>query len=149
MNAAGSSTLARPKITSIGKSRKTGPRCGVSAAASAVRTSPGMASALVTVDACRVIGVNSGTWSNSWSEPAPQRHCGARPPSTTTGEALKCALVTPETPLVTPGPAVSTARPGLPVSLATPSAANTAVCSCRVSTIGMPVRYAASYSGNT
>ena len=38
------------------------------------------------------------------------------------------------TAFVTPGPAVTTANPGVLVSLAVASAANTAVCSCRTST---------------
>ncbi len=48
---------------------------------------------------------------------------------------MKYAEVTAETELVTPGPAVTTASPGRRVSLAVPSAANVAVCSCRTSTI--------------
>ena len=40
-------------------------------------------------------------------------------------------------PFVTPGPAVSTANPGVLVSRAVASAANTAVCSCRTSMIGI------------
>ncbi len=63
----------------------------------------------------------------------PQRNEGARPPMTSSGEPLTWAVVTALTPLVTPGPAVSTARPGVRVSLAVASAANTAVCSCRTS----------------
>ena len=53
------------------------------------------------------------------------------------GEPLKCAVVTALTPLVTPGPAVSTAKPGVRVSRAVASAAKTAVCSCRTSRIGI------------
>jgi hypothetical protein len=41
------------------------------------------------------------------------------------------------TAFVTPGPAVSTARPGERVSLPTASAANAAVGSCRTSMIGI------------
>ncbi len=92
-----------------------------------------MAPVSVTVAACLVMGASTGTWSNSWSEPAPQRACGARPPSTTRGDPLNIAVVTAEMPLVTPGPAVSTATPGRRVSLATPSAAKVAVCSWRTS----------------
>ena len=40
-----------------------------------------------------MIDATTGTWSNSCSEPAPQRACGARPPSTTNGEPLKWAVV--------------------------------------------------------
>ena len=42
--------------------------------------------------------------------PSPQRNCGAWPPRTTTGEPLKCAVATPDTPLVPLGPAVRTGR---------------------------------------
>ena len=94
-------------------------------------------------------GATSGTWSISCRLPAPQRIAGARPPITMIGEPLKWALVRPEMPLVTPGPAVSTASPGRRWSLATASAANTADCSCRTSWIGKPDLCAASYSGNT
>ena len=45
------------------------------------------------------------------------------------------------------GPAVSTARPGVRVSLAHASAANVADCSCRVSMMRTPCFTAASYSG--
>ena len=81
----------------------------------------------------------------------PQRLAGARPPTTTRGEPLNWAWVTALTPLVTPGPAVSTARPGTRVSLPSASAANTAVCSCRTSSsrIGGSAFTAPSYIGNT
>ena len=81
----------------------------------------------------------------------PHRPVGARPPSTSTGDPLKWAVVMALTPLVTPGPAVSTASPGRRRSLAVPSAANTAVCSCRTSTSrsGGSALTAPSYSGNT
>ncbi len=53
--------------------------------------------------------------------------------------------------LVTPGPAVTTARPGTRVSLAVASAANTAVCSWRTSISGSggSALTAPSYSGKT
>src|SRR5215469_16985845 len=67
------------------------------------------------------------------------------------GEPLKCAVVMALTAFVTPGPAVTTANPGLRVSRAVASAANTAVCSCRTSTsrIGGSALTAPSYSGKT
>ena len=137
--------------TSIGRSTNTGPRCGVSAVAAASWTTAGMSSTAVTVRASLVTGASRGTWSSSCSEPEPQRACGARPPSTTTAEPLKCACVMAEMPLVTPGPAVSTASPGRRVSRAWPSAAKAAVCSCRTSTmrVGGSRLTAASYSGKT
>ena len=117
------------KSRSIGKSRNTGARWGVRPAATAATTSEPIASVLFTVVDTLVIGASTGTWSNSCSEPAPQRPSGARPPSTTSGEPRNQAPVTALTPLVTPGPAVSTATPGRRVSLAIPSAAKVAVAS--------------------
>ena len=113
----GSSASAGPK-TSSGKSRNTGPRCGVTAARAASCTCLAASSALNTVPADLVIEATMGTWSSSCSDPAPHRRCGARPPSTTRGVPLKWADVIAEIPFVTPGPAVSTARPGVRVSLA-------------------------------
>ncbi len=49
------------------------------------------------------------------------------------------ALATPVTASVSPGPAVTTATPGWPVTRAQPSAACPAVCSWRVSTTRMPL----------
>lgn len=94
-------------------------------------------SASLAVNDSLVIGPSSGGWSISCSAPLPQRDWGARPPMTTTGEPLKWAVAMPLTPLVMPGPAVSTASPGLLVSLAVASAANTALCSWRTSRMRM------------
>ncbi len=89
----------------------------MASAAASWTTSPAF-DASVTVAACLVTEATIGTWSSSCSEPAPHRPCGARPPRTTTGEPLNHAVVMAETPLVMPGPAVSTASPGDRVSLA-------------------------------
>ena len=61
-----------------------------------------------------VIGSSSGGWSISCRAPQPQRERGARPPMTTTGEPLKCAVATPLTPLVMPGPGGQHGQPGCP-----------------------------------
>ena len=81
----------------------------------------------------------------------PHRFCGARPPTTTIGDPANCAWATALSPLVTPGPAVSTASPGVRVSLPVASAANAAVCSCRTSSnrTGDAALTAPSYSGKT
>lgn len=50
------------------------------------------------------------------------------------GTELNQALVRPLSAFVTPGPAVTAAKPGVRVSLAVPSAAKTAVASWRTST---------------
>ena len=96
-------------------------------------------------------GATIGGWSSSWRLPLPQRFCGARPPTTTIGEPANWAWAMALTPLVTPGPAVRTARPGTRVSLPVASAANAAVCSWRTSSsrIGGSALTAPSYIGNT
>ena len=104
--------------TSSGKSRNTGPRCGSAAMATASWTIAPAFAPSVTVADHFVIDCRIGTWSSSCREPAPHRRCGARPPSTTSGDPLNHAEVTAETPLVMPGPAVSAATPGRRVSLA-------------------------------
>ena len=63
----------------------------------------------------------------------PHRPAGDRPPSTTIGEPLNHALVMALTVLVTPGPAVTTANPGVRVNLPVASAAKAAVASWRTS----------------
>ena len=85
-----------------------------------------------------VTGRTNGTWSISCSEPCPQRHAGARPPSTSIGERFCIAEVIALMPLVTPGPAVSAHTPGSRVTFAQPSAANAAEDSWRTSTMSMP-----------
>ncbi len=92
----------------------------------------------LTVSADLTNDSTTGMWSNSCSEPEPQRISGARPPRTQTGEPLAWAPAIALTPFVTPGPAVSAATPTPRVALAKPSAANAAVCSWRTSTISMP-----------
>ncbi len=87
------------------------------------------------VRASLVIEATIGGWSSSWRLPLPQRFCGARPPTTTIGDPANCACAIALMPLVTPGPAVSTASPGTRVSLPVASAAKAAVCSWRTSRI--------------
>ena len=127
--------------TSSGKSRNTGPRCGVSAVRdSVVHDAPAMSPVACTVAADFVIGASDRHVVELLQRAgAPARACGARPPSTTSGEPLNGAVVTALTPFVTPGPAVSTATPGRRVSLAIASAANVAVCSWRTSTRRTPL----------
>jgi hypothetical protein len=100
-------------------------RAAVNASSTEAATSPTWS----TVRASLVTVSSSGGWSNSCRLPLPHFSAGARPPITTSGDPLNCAWVIALTPLVTPGPAVSTASPGVRVSLPSASAANTAVCS--------------------
>ncbi len=109
------------------------PEGAPTAALSASSISPPTASADCAVAANRVSGATNGTWSISCSDPCPQRSAGARPPSTTSGDWFCCAAAIALIPFVTPGPAVRAATPGTLVTFDQPSAANAAVCSCRVS----------------
>ncbi len=78
----------------------------------------GISPVALTVSADLVTGAVNGRWSISWRLPEPQRISGARPPSTTSGERLNFAPAIALIPLVTPGPAVSAAIPGLRVAFA-------------------------------
>ena len=139
------------KNSSIGTSTNVGPRCDEPASVNASSSVGAMSSTLRAVVADLEIDAKIGGWSSSCRLPVPQRLFGARPPTTTSGEPAKLACATGLTPLVTPGPAVSTARPGVRVSLPMASAANTAVGSWRTSMIGIAgsALTAASYIGNT
>jgi hypothetical protein len=57
---------------------------------------------------------------------------------TSNGDPVKWPVAMALMALVTPGPAVTAATPVRRVSFAQPSAANTAVCSWRVSTMSIP-----------
>ena len=110
----------------------------MTAAVRAASISDGICAVRAAVAASFVTDATSGRWSISCSDPCPQRAAGARPPSTSIGEWLKCAEAIALIPFVTPGPAVSAATPGRRVTFAQPSAANAAVCSWRTSTIPIP-----------
>ncbi len=145
------STVVALKNSSIGTSTNVGPRCEEPARVNASSRTGAMSSTLCAVTADFDTLSTIGGWSSSCRLPDPQRLLGARPPTTTSGDPEKLAWAMGLTPLVTPGPAVSTARPGLRVSLPMASAANTAVGSWRTSMIGIggSALTAPSYIGNT
>ena len=74
----------------------------------------------------------------SWSAPRPLSRVAAAPPRTTSADCASWAFLIAVIVLVTPGPAVTAATPGTPVSRNTASAANTASTSWRTSTTRMP-----------
>src|SRR5262245_21526272 len=149
--AAGGSISTREKSWSMGTSTNAGPRCELPATVNAASTTSAMSSTRCAVVADLVMELRIGGWSSSCRLPMPPRWVGARPPTTTNGEPANCACAIGLTPLVTPGPAVSTARPGARVSLPVASAANTALGSWRTSInrIGGSAFTAPSYIGNT
>ena len=147
---------AELKNSSIGTSTKTGPRWLERARVKASSTPAATSPAVMMVRAALATGAMIGGWSSSCSEPVPQRFCGARPPTTTIGEPANWACAMALMPLVTPGPAVRTARPGTRVSLPVASAAKAAVCSWRTSSSRIwrvwpspLIRTAPSYIGKT
>ena len=108
----GIAEVAVANSSSIGTSTKTGPRCEAPATVNASSMPSATSAALWMVRASLETGAKIGGWSSSWRLPVPQRLAGARPPTTTIGEPPNRACATALRPLVTPGPAVSTASPG-------------------------------------
>ena len=133
---AGSS--ASENTWSSGKSTNAGPVCGRRAASHASSSRPGISAVEPAVAAILTTGRTNGRWSISCSDPWPQRHAGARPPSTSIGERFCVAEAIALIPFVIPGPAVSAATPGSRVTFAQPSAANAAEDSWRTSTRSIP-----------
>ena len=82
--------------------------------------------------------LNSFICSISWRAPLPFKIVAAAPPSKISGDWAICAFFIAVIVLVTPGPAVTAATPGIPVSLDMASAANTAVGSCLTSITRIP-----------
>ena len=117
---------------------KTGPVRRLSAVRTHSAAIAYASSASVTVTAFLVKLRVTSTWSISCSEPMPHREIGARPPMTSSGLSPPCAWASAVTEFVTPGPAVTAATPTSRVTLAQPSAAKAAVCSCRTSMRRMP-----------
>ncbi len=83
----------------------------------------------------------------SCSAPRPLSTVAVAPPKSTTGDCANCAFLSAVSALVTPGPAVTAATPGRPVSRATASAANTALRSSRQSMTRSPASWAPTSRG--
>ncbi len=71
-----------------------------------------------TVAANLVIGVIMSTCGRSWRDPILCWVWAPCPPISSMGDSARKALATPVTASVVPGPAVTTAQPGLPVTRA-------------------------------
>ena len=122
-------------MASSGKSTNTGPRCGVVASRNASSTEAATRAAACSVHAALGDrGEQRHVVQLLQRALAPQVVGGPAAEHDDRGAVEPGATVTALTLLVTPGPAVTTASPGVLVSRAVPSAANTAVCSCRTST---------------
>lgn len=127
-----------PISTSRGISRNTGPGTPVVALRNAMARKSGMRRVSGTWIDHLVIDRSRVTWSISCNEPMPEKKRGPCPPMRIIGTPPRIALAAAVTASVTPGPAVTTATPGLPVARAHPSAAWPAACSCRKSTTRIP-----------
>ena len=99
-------------------SRYTGPGAPAKASRKAIEHMSATRSVVTTLPANLVIGFMMSTWGRSCSEPI---LCWLRapcPPISRNGLSARKALATPVTASVVPGPAVTTAQPGLPVTRA-------------------------------
>src|SRR6056297_656719 len=132
---------------STGHSTKTGPGTPESDASSASTTAGARSRSRFTARAYFTCGVISGIWSMSCSAPRFFKAVAVAPPSTSTGDCASWAFFSGVMVLVSPGPAVTAATPGTPVSRAWASAANTAVASSRTSVMRMPMRFASTRMG--
>jgi len=117
---------------------KTGPGTPLCAQWSASSTVEPRRAIWLTLTAHLVTGFITDMVSMSCSEPRPFRIVAGAPPKISTGDCAICAFLTAVIVLVTPGPAVTAATPGMPVMRATASAANTVFFSSRMSTTRMP-----------
>ena len=124
-----------------------GPGTPASEATSASSTAGPRSATRFTCFTSFTCGSTSGACSMSCSAPRPCSAVGAAPPSSSTGDCASWAFLSAVMVLVMPGPAVTAATPGVPVSRAAASAANTAVASSRVSTMRMPRFFAATRMG--
>ena len=74
----------------------------------------------------------------SCNDPRPFSRIDVAPPITINALSASCAFFMAVMVFVSPGPAVTTATPGIPVNLELASAANTALTSCRTSITAIP-----------
>ena len=89
----------------------------------------GRRSACSTVSFHFVTALVTARPSMSWNVPVRRLAAEVRPARRKTGVPVELATARPVAALVTPGPAVTAATPGLPPTLAKASAASTAACS--------------------
>ena len=99
-------------------SRYAGPGAPAIASRKAIETMSATRSVVTTLEANFVIGFIMSTCGRSWSEPIRCWLSAPWPPISSIGLSARSALATPVTASVVPGPAVTTAQPGLPVTRA-------------------------------
>ena len=99
-------------------SRYTGPGAPAIASRNAIEHMSATRSVVTTFEANFVIGFIMSTWGRSWREPILCWFRAPWPPISRNGLSARSAFATPVTASVVPGPAVTTAQPGLPVTRA-------------------------------
>ena len=119
-------------------SRNAGPGAPAIASRNAIAHMSATRSVVTTFDANFVIERIMSTCGRSCSEPILCWLSAPCPPISSMGLSARKALATPVMASVVPGPAVTTAQPGRPVTRAYPSAACAATCSWRTSMTLMP-----------
>ena len=128
---ADSPAVTTDSSTSTGKATCTGPGRPDAAHRHARAKSPAIRSGSVQVQDALQTFAASPAWSISWNAPAPGRPDGDAPESSTSGDSAHCATYRADSVLANPGPAVTIATPGRPLSRPMASAACTAAASWR------------------
>jgi hypothetical protein len=103
---------------SLGKSMRTGPGRPVVATWKAAATTLGMSSTSLINQLCLVIPMVTPVMSHSWKASVPMEPVATWPDTTISGVESMYALASGVTMLVAPGPLVTMATPGLPVTMA-------------------------------
>ena len=99
-------------------SRKAGPGAPAIASRKAIEHMSATRSVVTTFEENFVIGFMMSTWGRSWRDPILCWFSAPWPPISRNGLSARKALATPVMASVVPGPAVTTAHPGLPVTRA-------------------------------
>ena len=120
--------------TSLGTSTSTGPGRPVVATWNASATTRGMSAASVMSQLCLVMSIVTPVMGHSWKASVPIAVEATWPVITTMGIESIAASASGVTMLVAPGPLVTMATPGRPVTWAYPSAMCPAPCSWRTRT---------------
>ena len=103
---------------SFGRSISTGPGRPVVATWKAAATTLGMSSTCLISQLCFVMPIVTPVMSHSWKASVPMDGVATWPETTTSGVESMYALASGVTMFVAPGPLVTIATPGLPVTMA-------------------------------
>src|SRR5580693_2135826 len=135
--------------TSAGSTTAAAPRGGASAARIALATASGTLSGSLTSPVYFVKGLSAATASIDWWVRLSRSARATAPQMATIGSCSVVAVIRPVAKLVVPGPEVTSATPGVPVSRPTAAAMNAAFCSWRQTTNSGPPSSRASKTAST